>query len=121
MKYKRLMAAFIDNIICSIPFVVITFCIIFLKLDNQFLSNWLPLIAYYIIFLSKDLVYKNASIGKKILNIRIVNNDGKEPLKKQLIFRNIFIFLWPIEVILIMINNKKIEDYLFKTSIVSIA
>lgn len=76
-------------------------------------------IVFFVFFSFKDLLYKNASVGKKILHLKVVTDDSKIPCKKIIILRNILDFIWPVNFIILIISGKKMEDWLFKTNVVS--
>lgn len=71
-----------------------------------------------ILILFKDLLFKNKSIGKKIMGIEIRNNNNKIPSFPILILRNITIIIWPIECLLILLKMNRIGDIIFKTKVV---
>lgn len=61
------------------------------------------------------------SLGKRIFRLKIVSTiDGLPPKFYQLIFRNIFIFLIPIDAILVIAtpSHKRIGDLLVKTKVI---
>jgi uncharacterized RDD family membrane protein YckC len=78
------------------------------------------------LFFCKDIIGCQ-SIGKrifklKVINTKINNDEGKlnklELIPIRLILRNLFIYIWPIEIILIMTENKRLGDLIFKTKVV---
>lgn len=72
-------------------------------------------------YVFKDLIFKNASIGKKIMNLQVVTKDNNKPNVIALILRNIFIcYIYPISFILILIFNKSLGDFVFKTKVVEV-
>lgn len=58
-------------------------------------------------------------VGKKILKIEILRK-GKKPNFLILLIRGMCIFLWPIEILLIMFFNKNIGDFIFDTEVVNV-
>jgi uncharacterized RDD family membrane protein YckC len=67
----------------------------------------------------KDL-YGN-SFGKRVFGLRIVSViDGQKPKLNQLILRNIFVFLVPLEAILVIgrPDQRRIGDFLAKTKVI---
>ncbi len=83
-----------------------------------YMMNVYMIIAFMLI-LFKDFTYKNASIGKKLLLLQVLKDNGEIPSKTALIFRNILSFLWPISLIMVLICDKRIEDFIFQTKVVS--
>lgn len=121
LKEKRILAAIIDF------YVIIYIYFLSLNLFNtisyfvleRFGSGIILLIFEFIIlFILKDIVFKNASVGKKLTKIEILKYDGSKPNTFELLFRNIFLFITPIELILILFKNKRIGDMIFKTKVI---
>ena len=116
---KRIVAAIIDfYIICFLSSAFI--CVFTL---GKFSITPFSIISYLaisiILLLFKDLVLKNTSIGKRILKLEVVKTDGTKLMPTDIIKRNIpFIVLLPVEVFLLITNNKRIGDIWAKTSIV---
>ena len=63
------------------------------NLDNIFYYININLVIFTFLFLLKDLVFRNASIGKRALNLEILKSDNTVPSVSTLILRNIFVFL----------------------------
>ena len=80
---KRALAFLIDGFMFSILWVY----------GQSFLLNWFPNagkiinIILFVPLFFKDLVFRNASIGKKLLGIEIYNDDWKSPSFGTLIKR----------------------------------
>ena len=108
IRFKRLIAGWIDLFIVTaiISVVAISFRI---NLNIMY-------VIFCLIFLAKDIFGK--SVGKKLMGLSIVNANGVEPQKYILLLRNILVVIWPLDTILIVINNKKICDHLFNTFVV---
>jgi hypothetical protein len=60
----------------------------------------------YILYCCKDII-NGRSIGKRIfgLAVRVDNDNNNVPKISKLIIRNLFTFLWPIELILILVSK----------------
>lgn len=71
------------------------------------------------IILNKDC-FNGRSVGKNLLNIRIIDCKTKEPASIiRCIIRNLTIVFWPIEVFAILISpNRRIGDYLVNTEVI---
>lgn len=108
IKLKRLLSVFIDIYILSFPNILIS---LIFKVELIYFM--------YILICTKDLWFKNQSIGKKILKIEILRK-GKKPNFLILLIRGMCIFLWPIEIFLIMFFNKSIGDFIFDTEVVNV-
>lgn len=118
LKAKRLAAAYIDMYISAAIVIFIDILLDILNVKFTFPILVLELFVG-IIFGFKDFVYGNASIGKHLLGFEIVSTSGKKITYTRLFLRNcVFSVIWPIESILILLYNKRLGDYIFKTSVV---
>lgn len=110
MISKRCLACFIDYYLIVFFVILISFL---LNINNVFVT-----IVVSFLIIIKDLMFKNASLGKRIMRIEIKKVTNATPKFYELVFRNIFLFIWPIEVLLILFQNKRIGDIVFKTKVV---
>lgn len=69
----------------------------------------------------KDTI-NGSSIGKKIMNLKIINsgNPEKKVTATSLILRNLFLIIWPVEFFILMSNknNERLGDKVAKTRVV---
>jgi hypothetical protein len=72
------------------------------------------------LYVSKDCL-NGQSFGKRIFNLQLVNNYTNEPASPFVgIIRNIFIFIWPIELLVLSINpERRIGDYITGTKVIN--
>ncbi len=74
--------------------------------------------ALMVAYIGKDTI-GGASIGKRVLGIGVRDYavDQQIPGKIKLFFRNILIFIWPVDFIVMLIdpNNRRLGDYLTQT------
>lgn len=72
----------------------------------------------YVLF--KDVLFRDASIGKKIMNIKVVNEiDGCRPPIWKLVARNItLVYVNILEYIVYEVKGNRIGDMAFKTVVV---
>ena len=120
---KRILAMIIDYFIISLIVYVPLYAYMYIsKLELYILFDdmvFMLIIALcMILILLKDLIFRNKSIGKKIMGIEIRNNDNKIPSFPILILRNITVIIWPIECLLILLKKNRIGDIIFKTKVV---
>lgn len=115
---KRILAAFID-------FIVILFlssfsvCIVTLgKMNTTPLSISSYFISYVLLLIIKDFIFKNASIGKRIFKIKVVKIDGTRLTLFDVLKRTLPLILLPIELILMIINDKRMGDIWAKTLVI---
>lgn len=118
---KRLLASLIDyNIvlfIIQVPQMIILYLVgkdFFYMFDE--LMN-LNIIFSFLLMLCKDLVFKNASVGKRIMGLEIINKNGNIPSSIVIILRNITIVIWPIEILLLIIFKRRVGDFIFNTTV----
>ena len=69
------------------------------------------------IYFFKDII-NGQSIGKRIMRIRVVDLNGKKPSLFKLVIRNITIFIWPVEALLVLLDKQRLGDRLAKTKVV---
>lgn len=131
---ERMTAFIIDFIILScITIIPIVGCIVVMLIIG-FEAGWtedefyyiMPMVIFLTLLISmttlvlvKDI--KNGqSKGKKIMKIAIRNlsNQNQVPTKARLILRNITLIFWPIEIILLLLLNKRIGDMISSTCVV---
>lgn len=117
-KLKRLVAFMIDYylilMICLIPYMIVNIMSL-----TVLSSLWYLLVLLFIIlFLLKDLLFRNKSIGKKFLKLEIVTLEEKKPSIRILILRNIFLIMWPVDIFLWIIFNKRVGDFIFQTKVI---
>lgn len=142
MRFKRLISILIDYIIICMIVIPVTWILEdifnisgypfarFVDFNNyngirdlysavfKDLSHLFQIAIIWIVFSLKDFVFKNASIGKKILRMEILTMSNKKPTIMPLVLRNLFVIIWPIEILLILILNRRIGDLVFKTKVV---
>ena len=122
---RRIIAVYIDMLVYGFVIVMVGVPLLMLIFQlfvggiirNVFMNIFY--IVFFVIFSFKDLLYKNASVGKKILHLKVVTDDNKIPCRKTIILRNVLTFIWPVDFIVLLISGKKIEDWFFKTNVVS--
>lgn len=106
LRHKRIFAFLIDIAILIIVGMIlqcVTYIISNVILFSMLLSLWVT------IFLNKDIV-GGQSIGKYIMQIRIVSSNGLPIHMWKLVVRNIFNVLWIIELILWAVTNRRLAD-----------
>ena len=83
---KRAIALIIDSFWFA-PYMVLVLEL--LKFLNVPLGSWVVLL--FLPLFARDIVFRNASIGKKIMGIRIYDNDWKAPGFFVLLKRSFFV------------------------------
>ena len=125
-KWKRIFAFAIDSVICAVIQVIlmIVFHIDPLAIPTDiysslFIEQLIIILICTTYFLCRDVIGKE-SIGKKIMKLKIVNQNGddKNVSFGRRILRNIPLFLGIIEVIMFLANKgRRIGDVIARTSV----
>ncbi|MBQ6262236.1 MAG: RDD family protein [Clostridia bacterium] len=118
-KIRRLLAALIDfYIICFISSALVGIITLW-KFNVSYFSVITYLIACFLLMLFKDYALKNKSPGKRIFKIKVAKTDGSNPQFWDFFKRSVpAVFLLPVEVLLLIINNRRIGDIWAGTSVV---
>lgn len=121
MKVKRIIAFLIDYIILLFPIYTLLFSMeIIFNCDIIFCHFYLIISIIMFLLSLKDLIFKNASIGKKIMGLRIVDNKNNSiPNMYKIIIRNLTLILWPIDIIGFLFSNKRIGELMTNTKVES--
>jgi uncharacterized RDD family membrane protein YckC len=125
---KRRIAAFIiDHFVMT--FLIVS--IVFVALGSNFMDENNPskmmvtmlavMIPGFVLYFAKDSL-KGVSVGKWIMGIMVrdENNQNEIPSIGRLFLRNLFIIIWPVEIIMLATNDKKkrLGDKVAKTVVV---
>lgn len=98
----------------SVPFVLL---ILFFKINSPLYLSFVLALVYSMLF-CKDLLGCR-SLGKRMCNLLIVGRSKDKLSNLKLILRNIFIIIWPIELVMLFINSgRRVGDILFSTTVV---
>lgn len=122
IKATRLLAGLIDHTIIVFLISIID-SFFYSKVDTEaiFFSIFIrESIEYFILCTCKDLIFKNASIGKRVFGLIVIKEDDRYSLQvRDLLIRNVLLLpLLAIEILLIIIDNKRIGDVISKTKVV---
>lgn len=116
-KSNRFLALILDLFILSFLETAVIGCIVTSEIDYIKVTSIMVQCLYFILVLTKDLLFKNQSIGKKIFGIEIVDlKTRKSPKIWQLLVRNIFIIpLLIIEMLMVLFSDRRIGDIVCDT------
>jgi uncharacterized RDD family membrane protein YckC len=116
----RLKAVIIDFVFLCFIGLVLSIVVIVIDHNSTYeLGIYFVNAVLYAIILCKD-IYNGQSLGKKIMNLQVVDIHNKDVSLYKLVLRNIFVFIWPIELILCIIGSDRLGDIIFKTKVVKI-
>lgn len=116
IKLKRLLAALIDYVCIFFVSMLISFAIMYRGTMMSFaLAVVTCIVIFGVLYVFRDFVFRNASIGKKLLKIHIVS-EKPQPLRlSTCICRAIPLLIFPIELLLVLKDNYRLGDMLSKT------
>ena len=126
MNMKRVLSFVIDFIIIAIiyeiPFVILVLVPSiqgkFTSMQDIFLRILLTTFIAYLLMIFKD-IFKDGSIGKKIMKLTIVDSGTKKPASiGKRILRNVTWLLSWIEIIVYLAAKKRLGDMLAKTDVI---
>lgn len=124
---QRITAILIDHIIGTLIVGVIFISINWDTMINPIDSNFsrpfetfnLVMTLGIIYYLLKD-IYRGRSIGKRFVGIAIrdIENSNNIPGIIRLIIRNLTVLIWPFELIIMLLTNRRIGDRIAKTIVI---
>lgn len=125
MKLRRILAWVTDWNLCGIPALI--YALFFSALTEvQGLKTVYVLIfilfvlCYPVLFVVRDVLFKGRSIAKRIFMLRVIDNEtGELPSKQKLVVRNLFFFLYPLDAIFLIVQNKSLGDIATNTTVVN--
>ena len=124
MKLKRILAWIIDWNISGIP--AILYALIFRKIAEaqSITAIGALLFVFFVlsfpaIFVFRDVIFKGQSIAKRIFKLRVIDIETNElPSNRELIIRNLFFLIYPVEFIMLLASGKSLGDMVTNTTIV---
>ena len=121
---KRILAFLIDFITLCFIFEFIIMYIVRTTESSLFeISNspilYAVMLILFVLWSFKD-IFNGASIGKRILKIKIVDENYKTPRIYKLVLHNIVLCLWPIEVYFLLKQKTGFSDKITNTQIIEV-
>lgn len=119
MLGKRILAILIDYAIVIFVFVLFGAAELFIGSLNEMLALMYYILIIPCIFLLviKDVV-NGRSIGKRLMKLKVVTTSDSKFYAWRLMLRNTTLIIWPIEIILLLQNKKRLGDIFAKTDVV---
>lgn len=118
-KIRRLVSALID-------FYIICFLASF---SIGIVTNWefrvtvlsvgIYMLCVFLFVLTKDFAFKNASIGKKLLKLKIIKTDASKYTIIDAVKRTFSLVLLPIEIVMLIVKDQRLGDIWARTIVVS--
>ena len=111
-RMRRLLAFLIDLMLFYLPCVLSTAI-----LQPPFLGNaailiiLIAVITFFVTIILRDYLFNGHSIGKRIFKLRVVDADTRsEPTAKQLIVKNLFLFLYIFDGIFLFASGRSLGE-----------
>ncbi len=127
LKSKRVVAAMLDYYFCVMLVVIISGIIgavardVF-NLNIKEMASIITTAVYFVgvlaFYFLKDLLFKNASLGKRIMKLEIVKKDGTQFTFVDCVKRMLPVALCVIEIYLLFSNDERLGDSWAKTAVV---
>ncbi len=119
IRVKRLAALVIDHIIACIGSTAIVMIVSCGTAETTVFNLSVYFIFYIGYMIMKECIFKNAGIGKKIMHICVVAENGKPLSASYFLKKAVVSFLiFPVEIMLILIQGVGIVDIWTKTKVI---
>ena len=118
IKIKRLFSGVIDFVMTCFLATCVVGIITLVKLSVSKISIAAYLVCFFVGIVLKDMVFCNASLGKRFLKLYIVCSQHNKLDIVTCIKRNATLILFPIEIFLLLFNDFRLGDKLAKTTVV---
>jgi len=126
---NRIAAMFLDHLVMTFIIMFLAMPVIFIGFDSSLENDTMALSSKFdwkfilmilavSLYFNKDII-QGKSIAKRALNQEVVNiNNNKVASPIKCLIRNLFIVIWPIEVIVVLANpTRRIGDFVAGTKI----
>lgn len=114
MVIKRILSFLIDLFCMAIVYALLRFVVCS---DNTFFESLLLTLPFALLFCRDS--FTGRSIGRKLLNISIVDEKCERPISPlKALIRNMLLLIWPIEFIILLVNKKRLGDSLVNSKVV---
>ena len=118
---ERIIALLIDALIIMIigyPIFWIVIPIFNITNDSDYYYGIVN-IYFTLLYSCKDLLFRNASIGKKFLGLKVIKTNDEIPTIIEIYCRNLSTVIAPLELVTLVIFKKRLGDIIFKTKLIS--
>lgn len=126
IRIKRLVAFIIDWNITLLPILLLYELSLSVGVENEKLLPLTMLLSFILVFggfalvILRDFIFNGRSLGKRIFGlITLDKNTMAEPKKRQLILKNIFLFIYPVEGLLLLATGETLGNRITDTVVVS--
>ena len=126
IRIKRMVAFIIDWYISFLPGLLLFMFSMNQGVENENASPliiipcFIGIFGSFILFVLRDYIFKGQSLGKKIFGLTILDKDTlSTPKNRQLILKNIFLFIYPIDGIILLATGESLGNRITDTVVVS--
>lgn len=118
IRARRIVAGFIDHFIILVSVSLIAQLIDIISGFRISLIVWITTVCLYLILMFlRDIIFYGLSLGKRLMKLNIVSYSNRVTTL-VLIKRNLWLIIFPLEIILIIFNGKRIGDIFTDTDVV---
>jgi uncharacterized RDD family membrane protein YckC len=125
IRIKRIIAFIIDWNLTLLPAIFLFELFIGIRIENKNLSPISGLFCFicvfggFALFITRDYIFKGESLAKKLFKLTVIDkNTSAPPTKRQLILKNIFLFIYPVEGILLLATGETLGNRISDTIVV---
>lgn len=125
IRIKRIIAFLIDWNITLLPILLLYELSLSMGIENEKLLPLTMLFSFILVFggftlvVLRDFIFNGKSLGKRIFGLIILDkNTMGIPKKRQLILKNIFLFIYPVECILLLATGETLGNKITDTVVI---
>ena len=125
IRLKRMVAFIIDWYISFLPGLILFMFSMNQGVENENASPliiipcFIGIFGSFILFVLRDYIFKGQSLGKKIFGLTILDKDTlSTPKNRQLILKNIFLFIYPIDGVILLATGESLGNRITDTVVV---
>lgn len=125
IRLKRMVAFIIDWYISFLPGLILFMFSMNQGVENENVSPlimipcFIGIFGSFILFVLRDYIFKGQSLGKKIFGLTILDKDTlSTPKNRQLILKNIFLFIYPIDGVILLATGESLGNRITDTVVV---
>lgn len=125
IRIKRIIAFIIDWYISFLPGLILFMFSMNQGVENENASPLIMIPCFigvfgsFTLFVLRDFIFKGQSLGKKIFGLTILDKDTlSTPKNRQLILKNIFLFIYPIDGVILLATGESLGNRITDTVVV---
>jgi uncharacterized RDD family membrane protein YckC len=125
IRLKRMVAFIIDWYISFLPGFILFMFSMNQGVENENASPLIMIPCFigvfgsFTLFVLRDYIFKGQSLGKKIFGLTILDKDTlSTPKNWQLILKNIFLFIYPIDGVILLATGESLGNRITDTVVV---